>query len=128
MPTQLKTKVNTANTQKESKQQKLLSSSIKNLRENLTDLSLDEFLRNTLETVMGIERQEYLTELNNPSIDKGNGHYNRAFNNLSKNSMVIKIPRTRKGSLSLNTLELLKLNRSKLDDITFISLQERIII
>lgn len=65
MPTQLKTKVNTANTQKESKQQKLLSSSIKNLRENLTDLSLDEFLRNTLETVMGIERQEYLTELNN---------------------------------------------------------------
>ena len=32
--------------------------------------------------------------------------------------MVIKIPRTRKGSLSLNTLELLKLNRSKLDDIT----------
>ena len=65
MPTQLKTKVNTTNTQKESKQQKLLSSSIKNLRENLTDLSLDEFLRNTLETVMGIERQEYLTELNN---------------------------------------------------------------
>ena len=65
MSTQLKTKVNTTNTQKESKQQKLLSSSIKNLRENLTDLSLDEFLRNTLETVMGIERQEYLTELNN---------------------------------------------------------------
>ena len=32
--------------------------------------------------------------------------------------MVIKIPRTRKGGLSLNTLELLKLNRSKLDDIT----------
>ena len=55
MPTQLKTKVNTTNTQKESKQQKLLSSSIKNLRENITDLSLDEFLRNTLETVMGIE-------------------------------------------------------------------------
>ena len=45
MPTQLKTKVNTTNTQKESKQQKLLSSSIKNLRENLTDLSLDEFLK-----------------------------------------------------------------------------------
>ena len=51
MPTQLKTKVNTTNTQKESKQQKLLSSSIKNLRENLTDLSLDEFLRNTLENL-----------------------------------------------------------------------------
>ena len=63
MPTQLKTKVNTTNTQKESKQQKLLSSSIKNLRENLTDLSLDEFLRNTLETVMGIERQEYFANL-----------------------------------------------------------------
>ena len=36
----------------------------------------------------------------------------------SKNSMVINVPRTRKGSLSLNTLELLKLNREKLDEMT----------
>ena len=72
-----------SSTQKQSKADKLLSSSIKNLRENLTDLSLDQFLKSTLETVMQIERDEYLEKLNNPSIDKGNGFYGRAFNNLS---------------------------------------------
>lgn len=114
---------------------KLLAKSIKNLRENLTDLSLDTFLKHTLETVMQIEREEYLTNLkkqilkeqisskssnNNSSskTDKGNGFYGRAFNNLSKNSMMINIPRTRSGGLSLNSLELLKINREKLDEIT----------
>lgn len=97
---------------------KLLAKSIKNLRENLTELSLDNFLKQTLETVMQIERDEYLQAVDNPSIDKGNGYYGRAFNNLSKNSMLIKVPRTRNGGLSLNTLELLKINREKLDEIT----------
>jgi putative transposase len=97
---------------------KLLAKSIKSLRENLTEINLDSFLKHTLETVMQIEREEYLSKINNPSIDKGNGFYGRAFNNLSKNSMIINIPRTRSGSLSLNTLELLKINREKLDEIT----------
>jgi len=97
---------------------KILAKSIKNLRENLTNLSLDTFLKNTLETVMQIEREEYLAQINDPKTDKGNGFYGRAFNNLSKNSMLINIPRTRSGTLSLNTLELLKINREKLDEIT----------
>lgn len=97
---------------------KLLAKSIKSLRENLTELSLDSFLKHTLETVMNIERQEYLEAVGNPNLDKGNGYYGRAFNNLSKNSLLINIPRTRSGSLSLNTLELLKINRNKLDEIT----------
>lgn len=97
---------------------KLLTKSIKNLRENLTELSLDSFLKHTLETVMQIEREEYLQAINNPKSDKGNGHYGRAFNNLSKNSMIINVPRTRSGTLSLNTLQLLKINRDKLDEIT----------
>jgi transposase-like protein len=97
---------------------KLLSNSIKNLRENLTDLSLDDFLKNTIESIMQIERNEYLSTLTNDSSDKGNGFYGRAFNSLSKNSMVINVPRTRKGGLNLNSMELLKLNRRKLDEIT----------
>jgi len=52
-----------------------------------------------------------------PKKDKANGYYGRAFNNLSKNSMLINIPRTRSGTLSLNSLELLKINRNKLDEI-----------
>ena len=97
---------------------KLLNKSIKNLRENLTDLSLDTFLKQTLETVMQIEREEYLAQIADPKTDKSNGFYGRAFNNLSKNSMLINIPRTRSGTLSLNSLELLKINREKLDEIT----------
>jgi transposase-like protein len=72
---------------------------------------------------MQIEREEYLENLrnrtnSNSKTDKSNGFYGRAFNNLSKNSMVIHIPRTRLGTLSLNSLELLKINREKLDEIT----------
>lgn len=97
---------------------KLLQKSIKSLRQNLTELNLDSFLKHTLETVMQIERDEYLAQVDDPVVDKGNGYYGRAFNNLSKNSMLINVPRTRTGSLSLNTLELLKINRDKLDEIT----------
>lgn len=104
--------------QKQTKSEKLLFSSLKNLRENMTELSMDDFIKNTLATVMLMEREEYLLKLNDPKKDKGNGFYGRAFNHLSKNSMVINIPRTRKGTLSLNSLELLKLNRDKLDEIT----------
>jgi transposase-like protein len=100
------------------KTNQLLAKSIKSLRQNLTEITLDHFLKTTLETVMQIERDEYLDKINNPTIDKGNGYYSRAFNNLSKNSMLINVPRTRTGGLSLNTLELLKINREKLDEIT----------
>lgn len=114
-----KPKIATKNiSQKQTKSEKLLFSSLKNLRENMTELSMDEFIKNTLATVMQIERDEYLLELNDPKKDKGNGFYGRAFNHLSKNSMVINVPRTRNGTLSLNSLELLKLNREKLDEIT----------
>ena len=102
----------------ESKADKLLTKSIKNLRENLTDLNLDQFLKNTLETIMQIERDEYLERLSKPNSDKGNGFYDRAFKSLSNNSMLVKVPRTRNGTLSLNTLELLKISRDKLDQIT----------
>ena len=63
-----------------------------------TDLSLDGFLKNTLETVMNTERNEYLENLtklsdfpnssNSPNHtkirDKANGYYGRSFNALSK--------------------------------------------
>jgi putative transposase len=97
---------------------KLLAKSIKSLRQNLTDLNLDSFVKQTLETIMLIEREEYLSALEDRKLDKGNGHYGRAFNNLSKNSILINVPRTRSGTLSLNSLELLKINREKLDEIT----------
>jgi len=39
---------------------KLLEKSIKNLRENLDSLSMDKFVGVTIETLMSIERDEFL--------------------------------------------------------------------
>ncbi len=89
----------------------------KNLRENLDDLSMDKFIGKTIETLMLIERDEYLEDINKTKKDKGNGSYGRAMNSLSKNSLLVHIPRTRTGLFSPATLELLKINREKVDEI-----------
>ena len=102
---------------KNNKISKLLEKSIKSLRENLDSLSMDQFVGTTIEALMNIERNEYLETINNPNTDKGNGHYSRAMKTLSKNSLLVSIPRTRNGLLSPATLELLKINRGKLHKI-----------
>ncbi len=59
------------------KTQKLLEKSIKNLRENSSeDISMDKFIKSTLETLMIIERDEYLEKAKDPK-EKGNGYYER---------------------------------------------------
>jgi len=92
----------------------LLESSIQNLRNSMGSLSMDQFVMQTIESLMGIERNEYL---NNVDKDKGNGTYGRAFKTLSKNGLVISVPRTRGGLFSPAALELLKINQEQLDDI-----------
>ena len=102
----------------------LLEKSIKSLRENLDSLSMDKFVATTIEALMSIERDEYLDTINNPQKDKGNGYYGRAMKTLSKNSLMVHIPRTRTGLFSPATLELLKINREKVDEIA-LSLYKR---
>ena len=63
---------------------KLLQKSIKSWRQNLTELDLDSFLKHTLETVMQIERDEYLAQIDDPAVDKGNGYYGRAYEKMQK--------------------------------------------
>lgn len=92
---------------------KILEKSIKSLRQNLDSISMDSFVATTIETLMGIERDEYLEQVTNPNIDKGNGYYSRAMKTLSSNSLLVNIPRTRTGLFSPATLELLKINREK---------------
>jgi transposase-like protein len=77
-------------------------------------LSMDQFVLQTIESLMSIERNEFLDSCTE---DKGNGSYTRAFQSLSKNGLVIKVPRTRSGDFSPDTLELLKINQQQLDDI-----------
>jgi len=102
---------------KKDKTNKLLAKSIKNLRENLDSLSMDSFVATTIESLMSIERDEYLEKIDDPRIDKGNGYYSRAMKTLSRNSLLVHIPRTRTGLFSPATLELLKINREKVDEI-----------
>ena len=99
------------------KTEKLLEKSIKNLRENLSeDISIDKFIKSTLETLMTIERDEYLEKTKDPK-EKGNGYYGRAMHSLSRNSLLVHVPRTRVGLFSPATLELLKINREQVDKI-----------
>ncbi len=98
---------------KKNRTEELLEKNIKNLRENLDDLSMDKFIGKTIETLMLIERDEYLEDINKTKKDKGNGSYGRAMNSLSKNSLLVHIPRTRTGLFSPATLELLKLTEKK---------------
>jgi transposase-like protein len=70
---------------------------------------LDNFIVTTLETLMLLERDEYLDELKKTGTrDKGNGSYPRSFKSLSRNSMVINIPRTRHTEFKPYVLEFLK--------------------
>lgn len=109
---------------KNNKTIEILEKSIKSLRKNLDSLSMDKFVTTTIETLMSMERDEYLEKINNPKIDKGNGHYARAMKTLSSNSLLVNIPRTRAGLFSPATLELLKINREKVDEIA-LSLYKR---
>ena len=102
---------------KRDKTSKLLAKSIKSLRENMDGLSMDKFVATTIESLMNIERDEYIEDINNPKKDKGNGYYSRAMSSFSKNSLAVFVPRTRTGLFSPATLELLKINREKVDQI-----------
>jgi transposase-like protein len=61
---------------------------------------------------MQIERKEYLA---NAKSDKGNGFYSRSFKTLTRNSMIINVPRTRTGSFRPELLELVKINQQQVD-------------
>jgi len=76
---------------------------------------MEEFIVSTIESLMTVERSEYLTQVN--SSDKGNGFYLRLFKTFSKNSLRINVPRTRLGMFSPDTLELVKLGQEQMNDL-----------
>lgn len=85
---------------------------VENLRNSLNNMSIDNFVVDTLEVLMKIERREYLQNAKN---DKGNGFYSRTFQTLTRNSMLIDIPRTRSGQFKPELLQLIKLNQQQID-------------
>jgi putative transposase len=96
----------------------ILESSMKNLRSSMTELSLDQFLVSTIDSLMQMERDEYLEQAQGDNKgDKGNGFYGRAFNSLNKNCLRLHVPRTRTGDFAPNTIELVKMSQEQVNDL-----------
>lgn len=94
---------------------RILETSLRNLKESLTGWSMEEFILSTIESLMNVERSEYLAQARGG--DKGNGFYLRAFKTFSRNSLRINVPRTRSGAFSPNTLELVKLGQEQMNEL-----------
>lgn len=102
----------------ENKSNQNLLLGLKNLRLSLDHFSLEQFVVNTLEMLMELERDEYLEKLKDSGCrDKGNGTYPRSFKSLSKNSLMINIPRTRTGEFKPFVLEFLKCNQEQVNEL-----------
>lgn len=118
LTTKIKLKSIMAQNQDSSKEQSFLLAGLKNLRQGLTGLSMDKFVVDTLEMLMHLEREDYLQELKQKNErDKGNGTYPRSFKSLSKNALVINIPRTRTGDFKPFVLEFLKYHQEQVNEL-----------
>jgi len=94
---------------------KYLETSLANLRNSLDEWSMDEFLISTIESLMTVERNEYLEKAKGN--DKGNGFYTRAYKSLTKNCLAINIPRTRIGTFTPNLLEFVKIGQEQINEL-----------
>jgi transposase-like protein len=113
------------NSKKSDKYFNLLSSGMNHLWSNTKDIGIDRFVINTLEILMLIERDQYLSNLkslrkkdNNVKYDKANGAYKRSFKSLSENNLTINIPRSRSGEFRPLVIEILKQNQEQINDLT----------
>jgi putative transposase len=91
-----------------------LESSVKNMRSALPDLSMEQFVIKNLETLFGLEREEYLEKATE---DKGNGYYSRSFQSLMKNGIQIHVPRTRESGFAPLAIQLFKMNQDQVNDL-----------
>jgi len=96
----------------------LMETSIKNMRASLSSLSMDKFIAVTIETLMQVERSEYLEHTQDTDgKDKGSGFYERSLKSLSKNCLVVNVPRTRENNFTPSTLELAKMGGEQIDEL-----------
>jgi transposase-like protein len=84
------------------------------MRGALSDLSMEQFVVKNLETLFGLEREEYLEKMTG---DKGNGYYSRSFQSLMKNGIQINVPRTRESGFSPIAIQLFKMNQDQVNEL-----------
>ncbi len=97
-----------------SRTEKYLMASMKNMRAAVPNLSMEDFVRLHIEALFGLEREEYLEQIDD---DKGNGYYSRSLQSLMKNGIVIKVPRTRSGGFTPIAVELFRMNQEQVNDL-----------
>lgn len=100
--------------QTKSRSDLFLESSIKNMRGALKELTMEQFVVKNLETLFGLEREEYLETATN---DKGNGYYSRSLQSLLKNGIQIHVPRTREGGFAPLAIQLFKMNQDQVNEL-----------
>lgn len=101
------------------KVEKLIHEGIGNLFRAQDDLSFDQFAIVTLESLMLLEREEYLKSVSGED-DIGNGSYLRSFKSLRKNSLQIQVPRTRSGKFHPLILELVNQQREQVNELALL--------
>lgn len=84
------------------------------MRGALKDLTMEQFVVKNLETLFGLEREEYLEKVTE---DKGNGYYSRSLQSLLKNGIQIHVPRTREGGFAPLAIQLFKMNQDQVNEL-----------
>jgi len=84
------------------------------MRSALSELTMEQFVIQNLETLFFLEREEYLEVAEK---DKGNGYYSRSFQSLMKHGIQINIPRTRTGDFSPLAIQLFKMNQDQVNEL-----------
>ena len=99
--------------------QNLIFAGLKNLYKSQDELNFDKFTLTVLESLMLLEREEYL----NSSLgekDSGNGSYVRDFRSLRTNSLQISIPRSRNGEFKPLILDLIKKQNEQINELALL--------
>lgn len=87
---------------------------MKNMRAALPEMTMEQFAIKNIETLFGLEREEYLEKATE---DKGNGYYSRSLQSLMKNGIQINVPRTRDSGFAPIALQLFKMNQDQVNEL-----------
>lgn len=84
------------------------------MRAALSHLTMEQFVIQNMQTLFGLEREEYLEKATD---DKGNGYYSRSLQALMKNGIVINVPRTRNAGFAPIALQLFKMSQDQVNEL-----------
>ncbi len=99
--------------------EKMIFAGLQNLFTSQDELNFDKFSVVVLESLMLIEREEYLKS-SKGNTDYGNGSYIRDFKSLRTNSLQISIPRSRNGFFKPMVLELIKQQKEQVNQLALL--------